>query len=63
MSKNTYSKKHTDEDLRAMAICTLRYVSEGQDVGSEIVLTVAARMGMHPNIALNEIQRLAAIKL
>ncbi len=58
---NTYSKKYTDEELRAKAICTMRYITERNDAGMEVVMSVAMRTGMHPQTVVNEIQRLSNI--
>lgn len=62
-NKQTNSKRYTDEELKAKAIVTMRHINEGQEVGAEIVMAIAQRTGMHPQIVVNEIQRLANIQL
>jgi len=61
--KFTYSKIYNDEDLRAMAICVMGHIADGGNIGIEFILTVAHQSGMHPQMVVQNIQRLAAIKL
>ena len=61
--KFTYSKRYNDEDLRAMAICIMRHVRSGGNIGLEFILMVAQRAGMHPQLVVQNLERLEQIKL
>lgn len=61
--KFTYGKRYNDEDLRAMAICVMGHINQGGNIGIEFILNLANRTGMHPQSVVDNIQRLAAIKL
>ena len=65
MSTNTYThgKRYHDEELRAKAMCTLTALGKGQEHAAELVMIMAHRTGLHPQIIVGKIQELANIQL
>jgi len=51
--------KYTEEELRAKAICVMRHLTKGDDVGMELVMQVAMHAGMHPQDVINRIKYMA----
>ncbi len=60
---NTYSIKYNDEELHAMATSTMRYINENNNVGMEIIMTIAAHTRMHPQQVIQRIRQLYNIQI
>lgn len=59
---HTYSKRYSDNDLRLKAIHALEWITHGDQLGIQFVLILSQITGMHPQIVVQRIEYLAALK-